>query len=113
MTIVWLAAALLLGIAEVLSVDLFFLTLALASLTGAGAALLGLPVWGQLAVVVIASIIMLIFIRPWAKAHLQRSTPDIDTNARGLVGKVAVVTAPLVGTAGRVRLDGGDWSARA
>ncbi len=112
MTVIWLAAALLLGIAEVLSVDLFFLTLSLASLAGAGASLLGLPIWGQILVFLVASVLLLIFIRPWAKSHLQRSTPNIDTNARGLVGKTAVVTAPLVGAAGRVKLDGGEWSAR-
>ncbi len=112
MVIVWFVAALLLGIAEVISVDLFFLTLAIASLGAAISALLGLPLWGQIAVFAVASVFLMIFIRPWAKAHLERSTPQIDTNARGLVGKTAVVTAPLTGTGGRVRLEGGDWSAR-
>ena len=112
MTIAWGIAALVLGLLELLSVDLFFLTLGIASFVTMFAALAGTNIWVQLLVFASASLLLLIFVRPWAKRYLQRSTPNIETGARGLVGKTAVVTAPLVGTGGRVRLDGGDWSAR-
>lgn len=112
MAIGWFVAALILGIAELLSVDLFFLTLALASVAGGVGALLGLSIPLQILVFALASLLLLIFIRPWAKRQLQRSTPDIDTGARGLVGKTAVVTNALLGPAGRVRLEGSEWSAR-
>ncbi len=112
MAIAWFIAALLLGIAEVLSVDLFFLTLALASVAGGVTALAGLPLAVQLIVFVGTSVLLLLFIRPWAKSHLERSTPKVDTNARRLVGMAAVVTHPLQGLDGRVLLDGGEWSAR-
>ena len=112
MIVAWFAAAIVLGIVEVLSVDLFFLTLALAALGGGVTAVLGFPLWVQLVVFVVASLLLLLFIRPWAKRQLERSTPRIDTNARRLVGMTALVTAALQGTEGRVLLDGGEWSAR-
>lgn len=110
--LIWVGAALVLGIIELVTVDLFFLTLALAALSGGLAAGLGAVLWVQIAVFVVVSILLLAFVRPWARNLLARSTPDIATNAQGLVGKHAVVTAPLVGSEGRVRLEGGIWSAR-
>lgn len=110
--LIWLGAALVLGIVELLTVDLFFLTLALAALAGGVAALAGASVLVQFLVFGAASVVMLLFVRPWAKGLLAKSTPNIATNAQGLVGKHAVVTAPLVGGEGRVRLEGGIWSAR-
>lgn len=112
MTVAWFVGAIVLGIIEVLSVDLFFLTLALASAAGGIAALFGLPLWVQLVMFASVALLLLLFIRPWAKRQLERSTPQIDTNARRLVGMVAVVTAPFRGNEGRVLLDGGEWSAR-
>lgn len=110
--LIWVGAALVLGIVELLTVDLFFLTLGLAALAGGIAGLLGASVLVQFIVFGVASVLMLLFVRPWARGLLEKSTPDIATNAQGLVGKHAIVTAPLVGSGGRVRLEGGIWSAR-
>ena len=108
----WVVAPLLLGIIEVFTVDLFFLTLGVAALLTGIAAAFGVNIWVQLAVFTVASMLLLWLVRPWAKGLLARSTPDLATNAQGLVGMEAVVTAPLTGPGGRVRLQGGDWSAR-
>lgn len=110
--LIWVGAALVLGIIELVTVDLFFLTLALAALAGGVTAGFGAALWVQFTVFVVVSILLLAFVRPWARGLLARSTPNIATNAQGLVGKHAVVTAPLVGSEGRVRLEGGIWSAR-
>lgn len=110
--LIWVGAALLLGIAELLTVDLFFLTLAIAALAGGATALAGGSLLVQFIVFGLVSVILLVFVRPWARGLLAKSTPNLATNAQGLVGKHAVVTAPLVGSEGRVRLEGGIWSAR-
>ncbi|WP_175954219.1 NfeD family protein [Schaalia sp. Marseille-Q2122] len=109
----WVIAAVGLGIVELLTVDLIFLMLALAALCAALASALGAPLIVQVAVFAIAAMILLFLVRPWAKAHLARSTPNVQTNAQSLVGMNAVVTEPLEGDNGRVRLDGEIWSARA
>lgn len=108
----WVIAAVGLGIVELLTVDLIFLMLALAALCAALASALGAPLIVQVAVFAVASVILLFLVRPWAKAHLARSTPNVQTNAMSLVGMKAVVTQALEGDNGRVRLDGEIWSAR-
>lgn len=112
MTIIWIGAALVLGIIELFSVDLFFLALAISAAGGGIAAMLGAPLWVQIVVFAVAALVTLFLIRPWARRHLERTTPNIETNARALVGKKALVLTPLLGPAGRVRLEGEEWSAR-
>ena len=108
----WLIGALLLGIVEVVTVDLIFLMLSIAALLAAGASALGLGLIGQVTVFVVASIILLALVRPWARSHLARSAPDVRTNAQGLIGQEAVALTRLTDTSGRVRLAGDAWSAR-
>lgn len=108
----WVIAAVGLGIVELLTVDLIFLMLALAALCAALASALGAPLIVQVAVFAVAAVVLLFLVRPWAKAHLARSTPNIHTNAMSLLGMNAVVTQALEGDDGRVRLDGEIWSAR-
>ena len=79
--LIWIGAALLLGIVELATVDLFFLTLALAALAAGGAGAVGGSFWIQLGVFVGVSILLLAFVRPWARNLLQKSTPNIATNA--------------------------------
>lgn len=110
--LLWLVAALVLGIVEVLTVDLVFIMLALAALVTALAAALGLALVGQILVFVLVSVALLLLVRPWAREHLRRSTPDIRTNAQALVGREAVALTRLSGQDGRVRLAGETWSAR-
>lgn len=108
----WVGAALVLGIVEVFTVDLFFLTLSLAAVGAGIAAVAGFNIWVQVVVFIILSLVLLVLVRPWARGLLARSTPNIETNAQGLVGMEAVVTAPLKGPSGRVLLQGEQWSAR-
>lgn len=110
--LIWIGAALLLGILEFVTVDLFFLTLAVAALIAGGAGAFGLGAIAQIIIFIVSSLVLLVLVRPWAKNLLQKSTPDIVTNAQAYAGKTAVVTAPLVGEGGRVRIGGEIWSAR-
>ncbi len=108
----WLVAALVLGIVEVVSVDFIFLMLALAAVLAALSSILGLDLLGQVIVFTVAAVVLVVLVRPWAKRQLSRTTPDIRTNAQGLVGQEAVALSRLTGTDGRVRLSGETWSAR-
>lgn len=108
----WLAAGLVLGIVEVVTVDLIFLMLAIAAVLAAGAAALGVPLVGQVVVFTVAALLLLVLVRPWARHHLARSAPDVRTNAQSLVGREAVALTRLSGVEGRVRLAGETWSAR-
>lgn len=112
MTIFWFGAGLILAILEVFLVDLFFLSLAVSSVLAGFTAWVGAPFWTQIVVFGGSALLSLLFVRPWARRQMVRSTPDLHTNARGLIGKTATVTHQLDGISGRVRLEGEEWSAR-
>ncbi|MCV2393332.1 NfeD family protein [Actinotalea sp. M2MS4P-6] len=108
----WLGAALLLGVAEFLSLDLFLMMLAGGALFGMVLALLGVPLWGQIVGFAVASTLMLLALRPWLLRHLRNRVPLVETNAAALVGKIGVVLSEVTERAGRIKLSGEVWSAR-
>lgn len=108
----WIAIALGLGIVEVMTVDLIFLMIGIAALLGAVASWAGLGLLGQMIVFIVAALILLFLVRPWAKAHLMKATPDEQTNALGLVGKEGTTLTRVTETEGRVKIGGETWSAR-
>jgi len=109
----WLGAALVLGVVEMLTVDLIFLMFAGGALAAGGVALLGAPLWAQLLAFAVVSTVLLVAVRPWAIGYLKRSTPDTVTNVAAHVGRTAEVLIDVTDRAGRVKLVGEVWTARA
>ncbi|MCG2798132.1 MAG: NfeD family protein [Cellulomonas sp.] len=108
----WVGAALLLGIAEMLLLSLVLVMFAGGALAGAVASLLGAPVWAQILIAAVVSIILLATLRPWLLRHLRQRVPLQETNATALVGRPAVVVSSVDAATGRVKLSGEVWSAR-
>lgn len=108
----WVGGALLLGILEMLSLDLVLVMFAGGALAGGLAAALGAPVAVQFVVAAVVSVLLLVTLRPWLLRHLRARTPVAETNAAALVGRPAVVVATVTGEGGRVKLAGEVWSAR-
>ena len=109
----WLGAALVLAVVEVLTVDLIFLMFAGGALAAMLVALLGAPLWAQVLVFAVVSVVLLMAVRPWAKDWLARTSPTTSTNARAHVGRPATVLMDVTEHAGRVKLMGEVWTARA
>jgi len=108
----WLGIALLLAVAEILSLDLFLIMLAGGALVGLVLALLDMPFWVQVVGFSIASILLMFALRPWLLRHLRRRVPLVETNAPALVGRTGVVVAEVTERAGRIKLAGEVWTAR-
>lgn len=107
----WLIAAVLLGVAEFLTLTLAFGLLAGAALLAAVAAGLGASVPVQLLVFAVTGGVALVAVRPIAKRHL--ALPPVSREGSdALVGRSAVVTSEVSATGGVVHLSGEDWSAR-
>ncbi|PYF98954.1 Membrane protein implicated in regulation of membrane protease activity [Georgenia satyanarayanai] len=109
----WLGGALVLGVVEMLTVDLIFLMFAGGALAAGGVAALGAPLWAQILTFAVVSVILLVVVRPWALGYLKRSTPDSLTNVAAHVGRSAEVLVDVTDRAGRVKLAGEVWTARA
>ena len=108
----WLALAVALGAAELMSLDLILLMLAVGCVAGAITGALGAAVILQVLVAGIASIAMLAAVRPNLIKHLH-SGPELQLGHGKLVGRQAVVTEDVTAhTPGRVKLAGEIWTAQ-
>lgn len=111
MWVSWFALAVLLGVLELVSLDLFLAMLAGGALVGAVTALVGGPLPLQLVLALISSVGLLGVVRPSVIRRLH-SGADLKTGAEALIGKRATVLRELVhGSPGRVKIEGEEWTA--
>lgn len=107
----WLGIAAVLGAAELVSLDLVLIMLAVGCLAGAVTAALGAAVIAQILVAGIASVAMLAIVRPGLVAKLHTG-PELKLGTSKLLGQRAVVTQRITGLAvGQIRLAGETWTA--
>jgi membrane protein implicated in regulation of membrane protease activity len=110
--VVWLVAAALLAVGEVLTLGLVVGLVALGAVAGALAALAGAGVVLQTIAFLVASVALLGVVRPIARAHL-RQPRSLRTGTAALVGARALVLERVDLHGGRVKIGGEVWSARA
>jgi membrane protein implicated in regulation of membrane protease activity len=109
--LIWLVVALGLAGAEVLTGDLFLLMLSGGALAAAGSNwLLGWPVWADGAVFLIASVLLLVLVRPTLRRRL--TAKGLPEPVKALEGKHALVLDRVAQHQGQVKLDGEIWTAR-
>lgn len=107
----WLGLSVLLGVAEMFSLDLFMLMLAAGAMAGMVTALIGLPLAFQVVVALAASVAMLALVRPKFAKRLH-SGPELSLGHSKLVGLQAVVTSDITGVAsGLIKVGGESWTA--
>ncbi|WP_371152070.1 NfeD family protein [Buchananella felis] len=112
MWLIWVIAALLLGLIEILVVDLTFLMFAGGALAAMGVSFFTDSLSIQVGVFAVVSTLLLFLVRPWARNLILSSVPNIRTNAAGLLGKPAVALSTITYENGRVKLEGEEWSAK-
>jgi membrane protein implicated in regulation of membrane protease activity len=109
--IVWLIVAVVLGVAELLTMTFAFGLIAVAAVVAAAVGAFHLALGAQLAAFVVAAGAGLGFVRPVAMRHLKQP-PALRTGVAALVGRSAIVLEEVNEHSGRVRIDGEDWSSR-
>ena len=108
----WFAAAGVLLVVEMLTVDLLFASLAFSALLAAGANALGYGVAIQGVVFGVGAVSSLMFLRPIALRHLKKKPADHATNIEALIGAPALTLSVVTENEGLVKLSGETWSAR-
>lgn len=107
----WLGLAILLGVAEMFSLDLILGMLAVGAIVGMVAALVGLGVPLQILFAAGAAVAMLALVRPSMARRLQGG-PELALGHGKLVGTQGVVLADISGlSTGRVKIGGEEWTA--
>ncbi|MGL5825987.1 MAG: NfeD family protein [Nocardioides sp.] len=109
----WLALAIVLGVAELVSLDLILIMLAIGCAAGMVSALLGLPGSVQVLLAAASSVAMLGLVRPTAVRRL-RQGPTLTQGHGKLIGQHGLVTETISPhQLGRIKLAGEIWTALA
>jgi membrane protein implicated in regulation of membrane protease activity len=108
----WLGLAIVLGVAEMFSLDLIVGMLAIGAIVGMVLAIADVPVAIQVLGAAGASVAMLALVRPSMLRRLH-SGPELELGHAKLVGTQGIVTSEMSGlSTGRIKIGGEDWSAR-
>ncbi len=108
----WLIALIVLLLIEATTVTLVCIWFAGGALIGMLAAALHAPLWLQIILFLVVSIVLLIYTRPIAVKYFNKDR--LKTNVSGVIGKQAIVITEinnLLGE-GQVTVDGQEWTAR-
>lgn len=107
----WLGLTIVLGLAEMFSLDLILIMLAAGALVGMVAAILDLHIAIQILAASAASVAALAMVRPTMVKRLHGG-PELSLGHGKLVGKQGIVTEDISGlSAGRIKLAGEFWTA--
>lgn len=110
--LLWVAAALILGLLELTALDFVFSMLVAGALAAALAAGLGFDFTVQAFTFTVVTLVGLLLVRPYLKRWAMRSNPDQPTNVDALAGRSALTLTPVDDRGGQVKLSGETWTAR-
>lgn len=112
MIIFWISLIVICLIVEIISVGLTSIWFAGGGLLALIACALGAPIWLQVVLFLVLSLVLLFFTRPWALKYF--NPHRVKTNYEEAVGKTVRITERvdnLAGT-GTAILNGQEWTAR-
>ena len=109
----WLVAAGVLLVVEMLTVNLLFGSLAFSAVLAAIASGIGFDATTQGVVFGLGAVGSLLILRQIALRHLKKEPANQSTNVEALVGAPAIALTLLTDRDGLVKLSGETWSARA
>ncbi|MHA7269089.1 NfeD family protein [Arthrobacter sp. HLT1-20] len=110
--IIWLSVFLLLAVAEMLTLNLYFILMSVGALAALVAFLFHAELWLQIVVFCVVALATTVLIRPLAMSHLHRGPADQLSNIDRLIGHKAVVLEAVSASAGLVKIGGDIWTAR-
>jgi membrane protein implicated in regulation of membrane protease activity len=112
--VLWLIAAAIFGVGEIATLGFFLAPFAGGALLAALVTALGAPGAVGWAVFLVASVALLLALRPIARSH-RRQAPRLRTGTAALVGRTGLVVERIANDegVGSVRIEGEVWTARA
>ncbi|WP_104091573.1 NfeD family protein [Arthrobacter sp. GMC3] len=110
--IIWLTVFLLLAVAEMLTLNLYFILMSVGALAALATFLFHGELWLQIAIFCVVALATTVLIRPLALAHLRRGPADQLSNVDRLIGHHAVVLEAVSSSSGLVKIGGDVWTAR-
>ncbi|MCM1285864.1 MAG: NfeD family protein [Acetobacter sp.] len=112
MFIVWAAAIIIFGVFEAITAQLVSIWFVAGAIGGLIAAMLNAPIYLQVVVFIVITILALAITRPLVKKYIK---PKMQrTNADRVISQIGIVAEEIdnINGKGEVRIDGKVWSAR-
>lgn len=111
--VLWVIAACVFGVGEMLTTSFFLAPFAVGALGAAVVDVAGTSELAAWVAFVVISLLMLVVVRPIAKSHM-KVPPRIRTGTAALVGQQAIVLERIANDegVGCVKIDGEVWTAR-
>lgn len=110
--LIWTIIALICLILELSSGDFYVTCFAIGALCSVVVSLFPSPIWLQVLVFAIASVLSILFIRPSLLKHLHAKGHERVSNADALIGRTGLVIEQINGEEpGYVKIDGDEWRA--
>lgn len=112
MTIIWLGILVFMVVVEIVTMGLTTIWFAGGALIATIAAACSAPLWLQITLFFVVSLVLLLFTRPLAVRYFNKDR--FRTNVEGMIGKQGVVTSEIdnIEGIGEVRVGGMEWTAR-
>jgi len=113
--VVWIIAAVVLAVGEMLTLSFFLAPFAAGALLAALVSAVGGGLVGSWAIFVITSLLLLLVVRPIARSH-RKQPAQLRTGTAALIGGKGTVVGRIANleAVGAIRLDNGEvWTARA
>ena len=112
MPLVWLILAVILGVAEAVTISLISIWFAIGAVAAIIPAYFGIPIWGQILVFLAVSAIAFAFTKRFFKDVVK--VKKQPTNSDSLIGSDGIVTAEInnLEGKGKVYISGLTWSAK-
>ncbi|ADB52102.1 NfeD family protein [Conexibacter woesei] len=112
--VIWIIVACAFGVGEIVTTSFFLAPFGIGAIAAAIVAAVGGGAFVAGAAFILVSVLMLLFVRPIARAHLN-SPAQIRTGTAALIGRRAMVMERISNdeAVGCVRIDGEIWTARA
>ncbi|HEY9294230.1 MAG TPA: NfeD family protein [Microlunatus sp.] len=108
----WLSLAVLLGVAEIVSLDLVLIMIGVGALGGALVAVIAPGMWWlQILTAVVISVGMLVVLRPTLMKRVQQM-PGYRSSTDKMVGSAGVATTEITADGGEIKVAGQIWTAR-
>lgn len=108
----WFVGAMVLGIAELFTLDLTFAMLAGGALAAGGVAMMGAPLWLSIFTFAAVSSLLFFVLRPVLMRRFRTEVPATATNSARLVGRSGRAIDDVTTTSGRIKFNGEVWTAR-
>jgi membrane protein implicated in regulation of membrane protease activity len=113
--VVWIIAAVVLAVGEMLTLSFFLAPFAAGALLAALVSAVGGGLVGSWAIFIITSLLLLLVVRPIARSH-RKQPAQLRTGTAALIGGKGTVVERIANleAVGAIRLDNGEvWTARA